>query len=494
MLGQENLKSKANESENFVNFRVFFYMKFFPVLDKEAQINTLVIAAFLALNGTLLIAHSGKLLSIVFPATSLITALFLHHRNIPLYIGFTWWSWFFGILIRRMIDYYVGGATYGPWHLTPMLVTSVSLITLFSKAPKIKNYGESGTLILSAAVAVLYCAAITLVRDSSRLAFLGTLSWLSPIAFCFLIFSNWRMYPAIKEIVERSFIWLMLPLGSYGIYQYIVAPAWDCFYLSEFISHGAFGLPEPFGIRVFGTMDVPHAFGAILSVSILLFFTVKPNIYSSFGLILAFLSILLTSARTIWISLSIGFLFLFPGLTSSGKFKFIIYGLISAYLVFLMATSEPFSDVILKRVESLTDSEDASFTGRKGALYSVGLSAFFEVIGKGFGSNSIMLEGGIPVGDNGIFLLLFTLGLIGTIPYLASFFLLITSLFRFDEVVNDPMLRVSRSVVISTFCQIGFLSVMESTFAMILWGFLGVGLASLRYNLHLLESKDLARV
>jgi hypothetical protein len=470
-------------------------MKGFPVLDKDAQINTLVILAFLILNGVLLIVHSGKVLSIVFPVSSLITALFLHYRNIPLYIGFTWWLWFFGILIRRMIDYYVGGGTYGPWHLTPMLVTSVSIITLITKAPRVKNYGESGVFILSAAVAVLYCAAITLVRDSSRLAFLGTLSWLSPIAFCFLIFSSWRIYPAIKNIIEKSFVWLMLPLGSYGIYQYIVAPPWDCFYLSEFVSHGAFGLPEPFGIRVFGTMDVPHAFGNILSVGILLFFTVRPNIYSSFGLILALLSILLTSARTIWISLSIGFLLLFPGLTRDGKFKFVLYGLLSAYIVFSMATSEPFSDVISKRVESLTDAEsDDSFAGRKGALYSVGLSAFFEIIGKGFGSNAIMLEGGIPVGDNGIFLLFLTLGLIGTIPYLTSLFLLTSSLFKFDHQISDPLLRVSRSVVVSTFFQIGFLSIMESSFAMILWGFLGVGLASLRYNLHLLESKELARI
>jgi hypothetical protein len=469
-------------------------MKGFPVLNKDEQINTLVIVAFLVLNGALLLAQSGKLLSIVFPTTSLITALFLHHRNIPLYIGFTWWQWFLGILVRRMIDYYVGGPTYGPWHLTPMLVTSVSIITLFSKAPKIKNYGESGALILSAGVAVLYCAAITLVRDSSRLAFLGTLSWLSPIAFCFLIFSNWRIYPDIKKVIENSFIGLMAPLGAYGIYQYIVAPAWDCFYLSEFVSHGAFGIPEPFGIRVFGTMDVPHAFGTILSVSVLLFFTIKPNPYSIIGLVLALLSILLTSARTVWITLSLGFLFLFPALTRNGKFKFFTYGLISAYVVFLMATSEPFSDVISKRVESLTNAEDDSLTGRTGALYSVGFSAFFEVVGKGFGSNAIMLEGGIPVGDNGVFLLLFTLGIIGTIPYLMSFFLLTSSLFGFDKMIKDPLLRVSRSVVCSTFFQIGFLPVMESTFAMILWGFLGIGLASLRYNLHLLESKEFAKI
>jgi hypothetical protein len=453
--------------------------------NKESRTDWIVIACFVVFLGALLLAHAGKILSVLFPVISVVVACFLCQRNPVLYIGFTWWSWFLGILIRRMIDFYAGEYTYGPWHLTPMLVTSVSIITLLNRIPNGRKNGDANLIILMPILSLVYCAAITYIQDSSRLVILGTLSWMSPISFCFYISDHWRNYPKIRDSIQFNFLWGPTLMSIYGIYQYIVAPGWDCFYLENPLTTKAFGLPEPFGIRVFSTMDAPHILGAILSAGLIIILAAKEKPYKPISLVLASLTILLTSARTIWFSLCISLLIFFPALSSNRKIKFLLYVVITIIGVYLLAMSEPFYDLITKRFETLSNSdEDISYTMRKDALTYVGFSALFEFVGKGFGASSLVFNG-VPAGDNGIFLMLFTLGLIGSIPYFLSFSILLISLFKVPDYRADIFLKASRAIVVSTSFQIGFVPVLESGFAMVLWGFLGFGLASLKYNTYI---------
>jgi hypothetical protein len=450
--------------------------------NKKTRFSYLLILSFIVLNGSLLMLHAGKILALVFPSSSLLVGLVLQQRSPALYVGFTWWLWFLGILIRRMIDYYSSTYNYGPWNLTPMIVTSISIVTLFRHAPQ--EFKGHGKAMILAAVGVLYGVVVTYIHTSSRDAVLGLMGWLSPISFCFYIYLNWADYPKIKNAIHQSFLWGMMIMGPYGIYQYIIAPGWDCFYLENPLTTKTFGLPEPFGMRVFGTMDAPHTFAGIIAVSVYVIVASSGQNYKYIGLITGMLTLLLTSVRTVWISLIIGLLCLFPSLPKSKKLMFIIFGAAIAYIVYSLAMSDLFYETITKRFESLQDSEDGSFTVRRDALLLYAFSTLTEVVGKGFSSGGIILEGGIPVGDNGIFYLLFSLGLLGGIPYLFGVSFLSVSLFRQYSFRADTFLKISRAVVVSSAFQSLFVVITESSFAMVIWGFLGLGIASIRYSQH----------
>jgi hypothetical protein len=445
-----------------------------------------VIFCFIVLIAAILLARTGQIAALIFPVSALLVGAFLQQRNPALYVGFTWWLWFLSPVIRRMIDFNAGTYTYGPWHLTPMLVTSLSIIALFRHG--VHEFKGYGTAIIISAIGVIYGACVTYIQTDARITAIGTLGWLSPIAFCFYIYINWRSYPQIKNVIHQSFLWGMMIMGPYGIYQYIVAPGWDCFYLNNPNTTKAFGLPEPFGIRVFGTMEAPHTLGATMAAGCYIIMATAGQSYKYIGLVTGLLTILLTSARTIWISLAIGLFLLFPGLSRSRKITFVIVGSLIAYSVYSLAMSDLFYETITKRFESLQDSEDGSFTSRRDALISFGFAALTEIIGKGFDSGKIILEGGVPVGDNGIFLLLISLGLLGGIPYIFGFSFLTHSLFKDFSFRSDNFLAISKAVVISTSFQSLFVAVTESAFSMVLWGFLGIGLASIRHSQYQIDS------
>jgi hypothetical protein len=455
-------------------------MKLISSQRKDNTSEYLLIFCFIVIIAVFLIAHSGKILAPIFPISALVVGVFLQQRNPALYVGFTWWLWFLSPVIRRMIDYYAGTYTYGPWHLTPMLVTSLTIVSLFRHGPReFKGYGRP---ILISAIGVLYGALVTYAQSDMRVTVLGTLGWLSPIAFCFYLYINWRSYPEIKSAVQNSFISAMPVMGLYGIYQYVVAPAWDCFYLNNPTTTTSFGLPEPFGIRVFGTMDAPHTLGACMAVGVYMIIASPANPFKYLGLISGFLTLLLTSARTIWIGIIIGIFSLLPNISWRRRFGFIILAVVVGFIVYSLAMSEPFYETITKRFESLQDSDDGSFSSRKDALNSSIILALFEFVGKGFEATNIILEGGVPVSDNGIFLIIFGLGIIGAIPYLFGFISLSYSLFNKFDFKPDEMLSISRTVITSTAFQALFVAVTESAFSMVLWGFIGMGIISIRYS------------
>ncbi|MCG8363360.1 MAG: O-antigen ligase domain-containing protein, partial [Pseudanabaenales cyanobacterium] len=57
---------------------------------------------------------AGRFLVLLFPLGSIVVGVFLYRRYPIFYVGFTWWLWFLGPLVRRLIDYQSGHLTYGP--------------------------------------------------------------------------------------------------------------------------------------------------------------------------------------------------------------------------------------------------------------------------------------------------------------------------------------------------------------------------------------------
>ena len=253
----------------------------------------------------------GKVAIITFPFGSLALGWLLYRRYPIFYCSFTWWMWFIGPLIRRIIDLRCGYLTPGPWVLAPLLVTSISILTLFKHLPKASRQG--GLPFIIAAACCSYGFLLSIVKDgfsdNGVIVFLG---WLVPICFGFHLFIHWRDYPSYRQNIQRTFLWGVLFMGIYGVVQYVFAPPWDCFFLVEHMKGGgSFGIPEPFGIRVSSSMGSPQDFAAIMTAGLILLFCIRGNqqlLAAGFG----YLSFLLSLARSAWLSWIVSHLNFFP--------------------------------------------------------------------------------------------------------------------------------------------------------------------------------------
>lgn len=418
--GQQKLESNIT-GKNF-----FFELK--PIKAWRA-----IFGLILAIAISLLIG--GPIAIITFPLGSLAVGWFLYRRYPLFYCSFTWWMYFVGTMVRRMIDFRCGYLTPGPWHITLLLVNSISILTLLKHLPKAHKQG--GIPFVIAAAFCLYGFLLVIVQNGLTDIDRSTvilLDWLAPIAFGFHIFIHWRDYPSYRQNLQRTFLWGVLFMGFYGIVQYVFAPPWDAFYLKSMQEAsgrvGSFGSPEPFGIRVFSSMGSPQGFAGMIGVGLILLFCIRGR-QQLWATGAGYLSLLLSLARSGWLSWLLSTLVFFPSLKSNLQIRMMIGIVITILIILPVTTIEPFSTTIGDRIESLSDTDsDVSFTGRQEAFNTLLGEAVTEFIGGGLQNPvtpdvKIKMKSSFVIGDNGVLVILFSLGWMGTLPYLLSLTLLI---------------------------------------------------------------------
>ncbi|MDJ0692109.1 MAG: O-antigen ligase domain-containing protein [Xenococcaceae cyanobacterium MO_188.B32] len=427
--------------------------------------------------GLCLLIGAGRILVPLFPFSSLVVGVFLYRRYPLFYNGFTWWLWFIGPLIRRMIDYKSGHLTYGPWTLTPLLVTSISFITLIKYLPK--TYNSGGLPFLLSIGSLFYSFMIGLIQNPKNAAVNQFLAWLSPVLLAFHLFVNWRDYPSYRRNFQRIFLWGTLVMGLYGICQYLIAPEWDRFWLRS-IDNLTFGRPEPLQIRVCSTMESPQSFANMMMAGLLLVFTNKGN-QRFLGAGPGYLTFLLSRARSAWLGWMTGLMTFLLSLKSSLQIRLIITIMVGAFFVVPLTVMEPFSTVISSRIETLSNSPEDDFSYQQRAqgyseLLNVALSQF---VGKGLGYH--IESDSIGSNDSSILSILFSLGWVGGIPYLGGLFMLLLRLMQGPERRFDPFASCAFAIVLGIFVQLGLNMIFNSSLGMVIWGFIGIGMAANKY-------------
>lgn len=438
-------------------------------------------SGFLAL---CLLARGGKILIPLFPLGSVAVGLFLYFRTPPLYVGYTWWLYFVGSLVRRMIDQQSGYVTPGRWGTTAILVASISLITLVKYFPQ--SYRRIGLPFVFPLLAVTYGCLIGFITGRLDLKFIiGAMGWIVPVVFSFHFVVNWRDYPQYRQAIQRAFVWGALVMGGYGILQYCIVPEWDRFYLNN-LSATSFGKPFPFEIRVFSTQNSPQDFGVIMMASLIL-------LLSSEGIVRllasgpAYVAFLLSAARSSWLGWVAALLAYLPSLKLKFQVRLILSILLIALLVVPLATIEPFAEPIQQRIESLSEGgDDYSFQDRTEGYQDLLDIALTEFIGSGIGGrlSRRLPDSAIGGSDSGILPLLFTLGWFGALPYLAGIFLMLYRILTSKGNRQDPFSSAAQAIVIGILAQVWLNNIFAGEMAMVLWGFLGIGVAASQYHAH----------
>lgn len=451
--------------------KIFSYPSAF---EKQAKFLILGWGVLIAL---CLLVQGGSVLVSIFPLSSVILGLFLYFRTPILYVNFTWWMIFLGPLVRKIVDYQSGYVTFGRWGLPAILVASISLITFFRCLPRAHTNGSLPFVISFAGL--LYSFLIGAVQNQLSLRYvLGFVEWLVPLAFGFHLFMQWRQYPDYQRTIQRTFIWGSVVMGSYGIYQYCVAPAWDAFYLNQ-LGVSSFGNPEPFGIRVWGTSTSPQEFSVLMLAATVLVLS-GHGLLRYVGASTSYLALLLTMSRSGWLGWCVSALLYFPSLSQRLQIRLVVTILIMSLMILPLTQLAPFEDEISSRIESFSNIEnDTSLNDRREGYDILLGEAVKQVVGRGLGSSigNTSLGGG----DSSILPLLFKFGWLGTIPYIGGILFIFLKVFQSKFLAYDPFGSAARAISLGIFSQIGFNLIFFNIFAFVLWGFLGMSLAASKY-------------
>jgi len=323
----------------------------------------------------------------LFPVAVTLVAGWLAVRGrFAAYVTFCLWLFFLTPFVRRLVDLHAGYAQANDLMLAPYLALAWSVGAL----PQffLSRGGRAQWPFAAVFAAIFYGFAVAFTQGRVFPAMLDLLRWaMPPLLACAIIArgaadpEGWRRL--CSEL--RALTLLALPLlGLYGLYQFVAAPAWDVAWMRN-TDMPSIGLPYPFQIRVFGTMNSPASLAYFLEALILIGLTLRsPLRWGSMGLGAAALAVSLV--RSAWVGLALGLALLPLVAPTRVRASFLIL-LAGAMVLSPVALSSPrVQKLVADRVHTLTDLRtDKSLTERSQAYSEAVDELSLQPWGEGLG-------------------------------------------------------------------------------------------------------------
>ena len=446
-----------------------------PRLSRQKSASTLKlilpVSVCLILAAGLVISGNASMVRLGLPLVATLLALVLYLNQPVLYLSFTLWVWFLSPLVRRLIDLRHGFADPNLILTAPLLVSSIAAWTLVRTA-------RSGNLrcalpFLLCIVAILYGFAVGLIQHPGAEIAYGLMTWLCPLLLGMHVALDSERHAQYWAATRRTFLWAMLLLGIYGIYQFTSPPPWDAYWLdveNDLLAISSFGHSAPFQIRVWSTLNAPGPFANFAAVGMLVLLETKSR-WKLPAMLAGFVSLLLSVVRTAWLSLVIGVVILL----SSAKPKVIVRVMFSALLLIVCAIPllrDPrVAFLVSDRAKTFQDiGHDGSYQERSEMYRVVTAELATNPFGRGV-SNGIMV--GRYVIDSGFLAALLSLGWFGSLMFAAGVFTLFSSS-RQKGGADDGSRGVATAVCISMLAQLFGGNVFVSVSGMLFWLFAGL--------------------
>ena len=263
----------------------------------------------------------------------------------------------FAPFARRVVDLSVGFDQGSLMLVGPLLAI---LVTVRDVTPLISR-PERFDARLAPLVVVLFCVVytgvLTLAQGAWSEAASGLLKWVTPLLYGAALLVHPRRHDVLPAAVSAFLVILPL-MGLYGIWQYIDPPDWDRYWM-QYASILSAGLPLPYEVRTFSTLNGPASFATFTGAGLLLVGFLRPGALSLPLMSPALVSFMLSQYRTAWIALALGLVFCLLFAATRRRAGFVLAGMLVAGI--FAATVPPFSDVIADRLATLTEgSQDGS--------------------------------------------------------------------------------------------------------------------------------------
>lgn len=435
------------------------------------------IAVLIGITLLCILGNQAGLLRIVFPALSLGVGGILLWRSRPLYVGLVCWLWFITPLLGRMADFQGGWTPASAVELAPYITAGIAGLPLLARLRSLSN--RKTLPYVCALVAILYGLIFGLTYLPLFNVLRALLNWLVPVVFGLFIYENRELYPQFRRAIERSFLWGVLVLGAYGIYQFFVLPDWDRMWMLN-VQMNSFGGVDPMQVRAFSTMNAPAIFAAVMACGLLLLF----NLHGKLRLLSAacgFIGLVLTLSRASWLSLAAGCIYLMVWVSMRARLRLAIAAVACIVFLFGIAQIPAVKEVVWERLETFTQpGQDVSFSARTSGHAQAMLDIAQEPWGEGIGSTDTLhnTEGDddiIGPHDSTVLEFLYSLGWIGTFIYGTGLVLLAFQLLRTGR--GDSFVLSSKAILAGLAAQCLLNSVMLGVLGFMVWTFASMSLA-----------------
>lgn len=268
----------------------------------------------------------------------------------------------FAPFLRRFVDVNAGFEAGGLMLVGPLLALLVPfprlIVFLDGRRSLLAGGMAPVTVIL---VCVGYAACISAFQGAWVDAAAGALKWVAPLVYAAALIATGERRSVI-DAATNVYMFILPVIGLYGVFQYLDPPEWDRYWMQFAVAVTA-GLPLPYEIRVFSTLNGPASFATFTAIGILLVTMLRPVWASVVFCGPAALALLLSQYRTAWLSLGLGLLFCLLFSVTRARSGMIVGAMVLGGMFAL--TIPGFSDALIDRVQTLGDGgNDGSLQGR----------------------------------------------------------------------------------------------------------------------------------
>ena len=436
----------------------------------------LAVVAALGATGVaaLWLAGNGPLLRLAIPAQATFLALILYPRRPVLYVQYLLWVWFLTPLVRRVVDWRFGWDDPNVILLSPLLVSGVAGLGFLRKEDAGWREIPSGFVLCG--VAILYGFVVGMFLHPSAETAYELLNWLCPPIFGVHLCVNWRCYEPYRSAILRTFLWGVLVMGIYGVYQFLAPAGWDRLWLENVIANGtgiSFGQPESLLVRVFSTLNSPGPFANTMMVGVFFLFQVRSPLKPA-AAVAGYASFLLSMVRTAWLSWIVGLLWILKSSRPRVMIRVVLsIGLLAACLLPLF--SDPrLANVIGDRMKTFTDLQHDDSFGARMEMYRI-LSADAIDNPFGYGLKNLEVSHGVGV-DSGILAAVFSLGWLGAALFAGGVLSLLLK--KAPGAERDEFSEAARAVTIAILVQIIGGNIFIGVNGILFWMSVGIYLAA----------------
>jgi hypothetical protein len=370
---------------------------------------------------------------------------------------------------------------------TPYLVTGLAALTLLRRIGNLSFLDVAALCFTVSGIAYAYVIGVWSVGVVP--ATFGLLTWIVPVIFGFHLAATWRRYEFWRDATQSAFCYGLIVIAVYGAVQFTMLPPWDRFWM-EHAGMSSIGLPVPYRVRVFSTMNAPGVFAIFLMAGLLAGFSRRTALALAPAQPFVWLGLLLSQVRSAWLGYGVGLALLVMRTPLSRNLKLLGAGALLLLAIAPLVQIDAVERIAMPRIMSLGQlGHDHSLRERL-QLYG----EFFDVAagnipGGGIGSTNLATKlsnnghlNQLGVIDSGILEVMFVFGWPGSLLYALGITLTMVSALWGWHRGADPFVQSARAVVAAILVQIVFFNPLGGAVGMVFWSFLGLILAGRRFH------------
>lgn len=294
----------------------------------------LLMAGLLVVVEALSLVGLGSVARIIFMVSGVAVAAFYAKRSPWLFLTLSFWFWTITPFARRIIDFHAGFDAVNILLGTPNLIALLMLKDVIVSRDMLRQREAiTGFFVL---VPILYGLGLSFVQGAVIPGASAAADWVAPVLYYFYILVNWRRIGEADQVFRGFLSVNLLVITVYSLYQYVSPLPWDVAWV---INSGlpGLGVPVPFEIRVFGTLNLPGFLAIWLDLAILLFLHFRTRL-SAVLLPFCLLLLFMTLARSVAGAVVVGLLI--AGLMGrAGIFKLLGTAIVATVPVFAVVSA-----------------------------------------------------------------------------------------------------------------------------------------------------------